>query len=423
MYTTKRKLYPLYKRGSVDCVCLIFVLFYGVLGVSSSAWGKGDSKDILKKKIVTPSKVDIYFKPGKGLVVQSKDGQNKIATRLRAMLLTTVKNKAVGDDFDSSFQIRRARLAFSGNALGKQNKYKVEFAFSSRDLGMKEGLLHRSPLLTWYLQFGLARDVNIRVGQYKIPYNRQRVISSGNLQFVDRSIANGEFNLDRDTGLDIRSNDLFGLGKLHYAVGIYLRKGRDVSSSVDFQFMYLARLEFLPFGKFKDYSSVDFARYSSPRLSLGLAYAFIDDALKMQGNRGASPKDKGTSEIHNVVFDALFKFSGFSSMLEAFYRQGSRNPVEGVTDLDKPRNGFGFFVQAGYLFSGTTFEWAVRYGHVQPFDAAGSSLPEKYSLGTALSYYFVKHPLKLQMDYFRLWSGNGISEGINQFRLQLQASM
>ena len=64
-------------------------------------------------------------------------------------------------------------------------------------------ILRESPLLSYYLEFDYLRDLTVRVGQYKIPFSRQRVISSGNQQMVDRSIANGEFNLDRDIGIDI----------------------------------------------------------------------------------------------------------------------------------------------------------------------------------------------------------------------------
>ena len=38
-------------------------------------------------------------------------------------------------------------------------------------------------------------------GQTKLPGNRERVYSSQELQFVDRSLVNARFNLDRDVGV------------------------------------------------------------------------------------------------------------------------------------------------------------------------------------------------------------------------------
>jgi hypothetical protein len=38
-------------------------------------------------------------------------------------------------------------------------------------------------------------------GQTKLPGNNQRVVSSGSLEFTDRTINNSRFNIDRDFGL------------------------------------------------------------------------------------------------------------------------------------------------------------------------------------------------------------------------------
>ena len=124
-----------------------------------------------------------------------------MSTRLRAQMLYTFE-EAISDENEEGewvqgFQIRRARLMFKGNVFGKNNGYKFELAVSPKDIGLKSsGTISKSPLLDWYFHFGQVRDLNVRLGQYKVPYSRQRVVSSGNLQMVDRSIANGEFNLD-----------------------------------------------------------------------------------------------------------------------------------------------------------------------------------------------------------------------------------
>ena len=130
-----------------------------------------------------------------------------MVTRLRAQQRYTLIDNEEG--VSHGFQLRRARLMFKGNVFGEHNSYKFELAVSPKDMGLKpEGTISKSPLLDWYFHFSQIRDLNLRMGQYKVPYSRQRVVSSGNLQMVDRSLANGEFNLDRDVGMDIRSKDL-----------------------------------------------------------------------------------------------------------------------------------------------------------------------------------------------------------------------
>jgi hypothetical protein len=48
-------------------------------------------------------------------------------------------------------------------------------------------------------------------GQTKLPGNNQRVVSSGSLEFTDRTINNSRFNIDRDFGLflDFKSQIAF----------------------------------------------------------------------------------------------------------------------------------------------------------------------------------------------------------------------
>ncbi len=383
----------------------------------------------------------VYFKPGTGLVMQSKNKLFKLAPRLRVQFLDTVRvNTPVANphSVDHSFQIRRARLQFGGHAFGQHNKYKLEIAMSPRDLGMTDGVVTKSPLLTWYVEFDYLRDLTLRVGQYKIPYSRQRVVSSGNLEFVDRTLANGEFNLDRDIGVDLRSNDLGGLGgRLRYYLGLYVGEGRDhyqteSLSDPDAQaggLMYLARVELLPMGKFQDYSEVDFARGKMPRLSLGAAYAYLDEAKRVRGILGARPEDGGTTDYHNVTADFLFKWTGMTILQEFYWRRGSRNPgdaivvdedgVESPAPITAPRTGLGWSVQIGYLIPRTRLGVGVRYSQARAFGAE-TSLTDKDDVGGALSYYIAGHPLKLQLDYHHL-RDDGFAGGFSDIiRVQLQ---
>jgi len=369
----------------------------------------------------------IKWKPGKGLAVESNDGQFELITRVRVQMLATGQ-KEEGSDEELGLMLRRARLQFIGKAFGEHNKFKAELAFSPRDLRFTTldatVVPRESPLLTWYLEFDHIRDLTVRVGQYKIPFSRQRVISSGNQELVDRSIANGEFNLDRDIGVDIRSKDLFGLGMLRYYAGIYNGEGRSVFANGDKNLMYLARFEFLPLGLFKDYSEGDLERLEKPGLSIGAAFAYAKDAGGNRVNRGA-PADGGTTDQRTAVLDATFKYQGLSLSSEFFWRAGDRNPGGAVDDLgmlipeEAPRDGTGWFAQAGYLFPTLPLQFAGRYGEVR--GSGTSSLSTQHEGGAAVSYYFAGHPLKIQGDLFRLWASD-FSDGTTRGRVQLQAA-
>lgn len=359
------------------------------------------------------------YKPGAGLHLESNDGAFALETRLRAQLRYEV---SFGDGpAEHVFQIRRARLQFKGHAFNKHNKFKVELAFSPRDLSVKDGVPHRTPLLTWYMEFDYLRDLTVRVGQYKIPYSRQRVVSSGDLQMVDRSLANGEFNHDRDIGLDIRSKDIGGLGHLRYYAGVYMGEGRDFgdkNATKDFKLHYLGRFEVLPLGMFKDYEEADMSRSLTPKLAIGGAYSFHHGSQGLRGVLGTPPEDEGTTDYHSMNVDYVFKVAGFSSTGEFHLRQGTRHPGD-AGPVTPARNGMGWAVQAGFLVPRIPFEVAAAYSGMTGL-GDDTSLSEEHSVGMGLSYYFAGHPWKIQADYFHLWDGDSATAAGNAFRTQLQ---
>ncbi|MFT5356051.1 MAG: phosphate-selective porin OprO/OprP, partial [Polyangiales bacterium] len=271
----------------------------------------------------------IRFVPGKGLELTSADGRFRLQTRVRAQFRWTLADS--GDDWAHRFRIRRARVVFSGNTFHPDVRYKFELAFSPNDVGIRDDFADEasdrlptlSPLLDFYIDFRQLRDLQVRVGQSKVFSNRQRVISSGNLQLVDRALLNSEFTLDRDIGVDIRSRDFLGLDMLRYYAGVFMARGRDSQGFDDFGMLYLARLEFLPLGMFNDYSESDFER-AGARLSLGAGYGYIDRARGDRGIRGSAPADGGTTDTQHVFVDALLKFRGFSAFGEFAWRTGSR---------------------------------------------------------------------------------------------------
>jgi hypothetical protein len=370
------------------------------------------------------------YVPGDGLTFSSKDGRFELATRLRAQLLYSLAHDGEDRSTLHGLQIRRARLQFKGHVFNEHNQFKVELALSPRDMAF-DGVPTRTPILDWYFDFTYLRDLSLRIGQYKIPYSRQRVISSGDLQLVDRSGANSEFNLDRDIGIDIRSKDFLGVDRLRYYAGVYLGEGRDQFELGNFELMYLGRVEVLPFGLFDDYEEADFDRSLKPRLSLGAAYAFVDGAVNNRGVLGSAPTDGGTTDYHNITADAVFKIGGFSLFGDVYYRQGRRDfgdatvvddlGVETPAPREAARNGLGWSAQAGFLIPRVPFEIAGRYAEVLPSSPA-SALMRRDEAGGGLSYYFAGHPLKLQLDYFALWTDGRIERADSLVRLQLQAA-
>lgn len=378
---------------------------------------------------------EVRFRPGKGLEVRSQDGDFALNTRVRGQMLYTLVRDT--GEMAHQLRIRRARLVFGGQFFGPNNRFKLELAIAPNDLGVGDNLADdpldrigtQSPLLDLYFDFRHLRDLSVRVGQYKLPSNRSRVISSGDLQMVDRSIVNAEFTLDRDMGLDFRSADFLGLGVLRYYAGASIGRGRDSQGFDDFGLDYFVRIEVLPFGMFNDYIEVDFERSDRARLSVGAVYAYQDRSRGLRNITARAPADGGTTDHHIAMFDAIFKHSGFSAQVEAALRMGYRNPGDAVDAsgqpiaVTPPRDGFGAMLQAGYLLPNLPLEVSARVGAIRPLgDSGETSLSASHEVGGGLSWYLARHPFKVQADVFRLWPDR-MSDGDTQIRVQLQAGL
>ncbi len=374
----------------------------------------------------------VRFKPGKGLSFKSRDGEFELALRSRLQLRHELVHDSEADPRTTHLlMVRRARVNITGHMFGEHNRYKLQLALSPRDMQFGAAGAARSPVLDAVVEFDHLSDLTLSAGQFMVPFNRQRIVSSGDFELVDRSIASGEFHLDRDVGLQLSSNDLAGLGALRYLIGVFNGEGRDANQMADGGLLYVVRVEALPQGNAKtrwDYEEGDLERVSTPRVSLGAAYARHQQADNDRGIMGRPPTDGGTTDFDLLTADAVAHWLGLSLMGEAYYRRGKREFGNAMTTDDAglvapaarepARDGFGWFVQGGYILPSWPLGVAARYSRVR--GTAGSSLPDSDEVGGGPSWYIGGHDLKLQLDYFRHWS-ESFGGGSDAVRTQLTA--
>ena len=365
---------------------------------------------------------------GEGVRFRGQGGDALLHVWERAQLrYSWARADQPGTDRRQVVEIRRASLFLEGHVFGRHNRYFTQFVFAPRDVGLATPGAANSPIFDMFFTFDYARDLSLRVGQYKPFFSRQFIAAWGDLQFVDRAQVQGEFHLERDLGFDVFSADLGGVGLFRYYAGVYAGQGRNTVTEEPVRFSTVFRFEVLPFGPFDDYKEVDLDRTPSPKLSVGAAYAFLYDAPNSRGVHGPRPADLGTTDIHTMAADFMFKFRGLSATGELYLRHGDRHRGEGVDDAgaglatDPPRNGWGYFVQAGYLLPWVPIEIAARGG--QQHALGSSSLSRQEELGAALGYYPGRHALKLQLDYAHYWHEDLATAEEDQVRVQLQMQM
>lgn len=363
---------------------------------------------------------------GKGIQFQDKDSTVYVKMNVRFQNLMSNSWNLPEDNFgsieghQSNFLVRRARLKFGGWVYNKKVKYKVELGLSNRDIGGGSGSEFNKTsnlILDAYVNWNFYKGMSIRFGQGKLPGNRERIISSSNLQFVDRSRLNSRFNLDRDVGLMISNkHNLINDFKLIETISLSQGEGRNITTGHHNGYGYTFKIEAFPFGSFEskgDYVGGAIKREQKPKLAIAMAYDINDNAVRERGQKGSFITDNGLyhgKKLYTFFADLMFKFQNISVMMEYADRKTEDNSPIVLNEVDEPIGKFytgrGFNMQVGYMLK-NEYEIAGRYTDVIPESGVGND-EKRYTLG--LSKYIVGHNLKIQTDFTYLavtTQGNG----------------
>jgi len=350
---------------------------------------------------------------GKGLinfVAKDSSFSVKFAPRFQVRSMSSWDHN--GNQYGSpnhNFIVRRARLKFDGFAYSPKLKYKLELGLSNRDISGANEFNRNTPryILDAVIMWNFSGNWELWAGQTKLPGNVERVVSSANLQLVDRSLLNSRFNIDRDLGVQLRhKTNLGGDFLMREKFAVSQGEGRNVTEGNEGGLQYTARLEFLPFGTFKskgDYSQSDLKREAKPKLMLGFTYNYNQDAVRERGFAGDYMiRTDGSiyeTDQTTIFADAMFKYNGFSFMGEYAKRTADdeiATELDGLTPTgDLVLTGNALNLQAGYLFK-SNYEIAARFTTLEYENVTGALPTEQYTLG--VNKYVVGHKLKVQSD-------------------------
>ncbi len=338
-----------------------------------------------------------YFTFGQGIGIQPSDSSYSFNLRFR------MQNRAgftfeEGESTDIEARVRRLRLRFDGFVLNPRISYVVQLSFTRGDMDW-ENTQFPNIVRDAMVFYRVSEKIQFGFGQTKLPGNRQRVNSSGDLQFADRSLVNATFNVDRDFGVQAAyTENPFRNTYVVLRGAVTSGEGRNILSTSD-GLAYTGRLEVLPFGlfeRFGDYFEGDLLREKRPKLSAGFTYSYNEQTLRTGGQIGTllyAPRDMTT-----LASDWLFKYNGWAFAAEWMYRI-SDDPIttNEANDIRFIYTGLGQNYQLSYIWP-SNYELAARYSRLVPDEAIRLLTPqiEHYTLG--ISKYLNGHRLKVQSD-------------------------
>jgi hypothetical protein len=346
-------------------------------------------------------------KPGDGLTVEVGDRFSlnvKSRIQVRYQYHLSPENAAGERTEDQVVNIGTARLWFSGKVLLPELTYMIQLAVADRDY--RDGA--KSPIYDAYLDWAAHRDLNLRVGQYFVPFDRLRTVREWALQMADRPRPVAELTLDRDVGVMVYS-DHFLADESPVAVraGVFGGGGTNLSLGREPGALFVGRLELRPLGDIDDDKEGDLERRPKPGVAIGGAFAANVNTNRQRSTTGITYVG-GTADYLHAAADLVFKWRGVALQAEYLWKQAGEDEIlstaaDGSTLTEYTRSGQGWVLQASYTFD-PPFELVGRLSGMYAFDDTDPAyVSEANSRGQevagGVNYYFNGHKMKLQADY------------------------
>lgn len=344
----------------------------------------------------------------KGLVFSGSDGFSYLALRFRIQQWAVFSRDDGADGLSSAtMAIRRARVRFESVVWDPRFKVNVQLSFSRGDMDF-ENSGFPNVLRDATVSFQATPNLVIMGGQTKLPGNRQRVISSGEQQFPDRSIVNGAFTIDRDMGLWATYTRGRGTRPVILSAAVTSGEGRAIQTGNP-GLSYTGRVELQPLGAFTgggDNFEGDLLREPAPRLALGVTLNHNEQGERAGGQLGRFLYEPRDMDV--LLADLLFKYRGFATAVE-FGQRRAADPVTTSGALTRTiLTGSGTNVQASYYFP-RGFEIGGRWSTVDPHRDVRSAFERQRQHSLVVTRYFHGHRVKWQNEAIRDEFRNGVS--------------
>ena len=363
-----------------------------------------DGKSYVEKAVVEEEKPQVFVVPrasefklvlGGYIQVNFEDGD--VSAFEGRFGMTALKDR---------FRLRRARINLTGD-FAENFDFKIEGDFENSD-GISSGrtAFEATDIFVNWHQFPEAQ---IKVGQWKAPFGLEQLTPDQYLIIIERSLPTGAITPERQIGVQVWGKPFTNVWPdekdlLTYYAGIFNGNGRNTTTNDNNNFMYVGRLELLPFkGKI-------FAQDSSLKLGADVLNS-RDDAgtnisqtlnLKVNADGSLSPFVlPGAAERTAWSVDAWFNLGPFDLIGEYLEEYVNGRTVNGVPPGFADFTTNGYYITAGYFLIPKKLQAAVRWEDLNPGQMGSDGI---HSITGGLNYYIHGDDIKLMVNYIHTWS-------------------
>ncbi|MGI9087420.1 MAG: porin [Chthoniobacterales bacterium] len=304
------------------------------------------------------------------------------------------------------FRLRRARITLTGD-FAEQFDFKIE-----GDLGQSDGATPGSRNVfsgtDIFINWHGVPEMNLKVGQWKAPFGLEQLTPDTLIYTIERSLPTGALTPERQIGAMLWGKPLTNIAPdykdfVTYYGGIFNGNGRNFNNNDNNEFMYVGRIELLPFkGKLMNQEA---------SLKLGGDYLHsrddagtnISPALNLRVNADGSltsytlttPDDRDA-----YSFDAWLKIGPFDLIAEYLHENVDSRPgniLPGFPSFTAD----GWYIQGSYFVLPKKLQAVVKWESFDPGQRPNDNL---HSITGGMNYYIHSDNVKVMADYVHTWS-------------------
>lgn len=366
-----------------------------------------------------------------GFFLASSDGRFRLNVGGQMQIRWVYSYMDEVDRHRQGFENTRTKLVFSGNAFSRDLQYLVRVNMTRNEPGLVDGLAF---LEDAWVRFNLTDTMSIQVGQFKVPFSREELVSSAYQLAVERSNVNESLSEGRTQGVQfVWADDVQrvaiavddgasdSLGGFTAAGGGVATTPQQVGDPInndalfaDVEWAVQGRYEYILAG-----NRQQFEDFTSPIGDPFGAMVGVAASLQRTESTGASTSSRDEIVWLGFTADLSLEFGGSNLFIAYTQHYVDRDATVGHFNF------YGLVVQGGYYI---TPKWEVfartEWGMA---DSKNNLLPNNNTLSIVTfgaNYYFDGHGAKWSTDIsFGL---NEISDAwdfdITGFRTQSTAS-
>src|SRR6184192_2034847 len=206
-----------------------------------------DGKSYVEKAVVEEEKLPVYVQQ-RGLEIKLVLG-GFIQANFEDGDVSAFEGRFGQTALKDRFRLRRARINLTGD-FAENFDFKIEGDFEQNDgtSGNRTDFSGTDIFVNWH-QFP---EVQIKVGQWKAPFGLEQITPDTTLYMIERSLPTGAITPERQLGVQLWGKPFTSVWPdqkdlLTYYAGIFNGNGRNTSLNDNNNFMYVGRLELMPF--------------------------------------------------------------------------------------------------------------------------------------------------------------------------------